>query len=140
MAGKHWSDDELVSRLYGVGPEDSHLEECEDCAERWRQLLAVRERVLSPPQVSEQVLAQQRRAIYERLEPSGEGSWGLSFAPALAVAMMLLLAFLVSGPSPSPQPSLASTDAQFFEEVYSLVENVEPQAIEPILGLFEVEQ
>jgi hypothetical protein len=139
MPDRHWSDDELISRLYGVGPQDGHLEECEDCGQRWRRFLAARERILKPPEVSQELLLRQRRRIYEKLEESEESrAW--SFAPALAVAIMLVLAFVVSGPTPSPEPSLASSDAQFFSEIYSLVNTAEPQATEPIRGLFEAQQ
>jgi hypothetical protein len=140
MAGKHWSDDELLSRLYGVGPENSHLEECAECGERWRRLLAARERVLESPGVPETFLAAQRRAIYERLEHRAETARGFSLTPGLAVAVMILLALLVAGPRPKEQPRLASSDAQFFSEIYSVVQSTEPAAIEPIRGLFEVEQ
>jgi len=140
MADRHWSDDELVSRLYEVGPEGAHLKECEHCAQRWRRLLAAREQRLRAPEVSEEFLAEQRRAIYRRLDraPARSPSWPL--APALALAVMLLLAVVLSRPAPEPEASLASSDAQFFTEVYSVVQSTEPRAAGPLHGLFEVQQ
>lgn len=140
MAVNHWSDDELIGRLYGLGPADRHLEECQACRERWQQLCAVRERVVRAPQVSEQFLAGQRQAIYDRLERVGVSSWRLSFAPALGMLAVIVVALLLSRPAPGPQPSLASSDAQFFTDVYSVVQSTEPYAVAPIHGLFEVEQ
>lgn len=140
MAGRHWNDDELIGRLYEAGPDNSHLEECEDCARRWQQLLALRARAVRPPRVSEEFLAAQRRAIYDRLEWAAGGSGHWWIGPALAAAVMVLLAVLLSRPAPEAPSSLASADAQFFTEVYSVVESTEPQAIQPIRGLFEVRQ
>ncbi len=31
MSGKHYSDDDLVARLFGLGSDDAHLAECEEC-------------------------------------------------------------------------------------------------------------
>ena len=38
MYDKHWSDDDLVARLYGVKPEDPHIRECGFCAQRWESV------------------------------------------------------------------------------------------------------
>jgi hypothetical protein len=141
MADKHWNDDELIGRLYGVGPEDGHLEECRDCAGRWRQLLAVRRCVLEAPEPSQEFLAAQRRALCERIERGDAPSWRVPFIPSMAGAvMMLLLGFLLSGPRPAQQPSMAASSDVQLTEVYAAVQDVEPAAVEPIHGLFEENQ
>ena len=30
----HWTDDQLIAHLYGVGPDDGHLHDCRDCQSR----------------------------------------------------------------------------------------------------------
>lgn len=142
MAGKHWSEEELIQRLYGVGPEGRHLEECEECGERWRRLLAVRSRVLESPQAPEEFLARQRRAIYQRIEQPDRRAWRPALVHAAGLALLLVFALLVLRPGPEPQPTMASasSDAQFFSEVYSEVQSIEPDAVAPIRGLFEVQQ
>ena len=46
-----------------------------------------------------------------------------------------MIALLLS--MPAPQMSREIADAQFFSEVQSMVETVEPGAVTPIHGLFE---
>jgi hypothetical protein len=137
---EHWSDDELIGRCYGVGPEDGHLEGCAECAERWRALVAVRERVVQQPSLPEEFLAGQRRAISQRLESPARSRVSLPFASAIATAAVLLVAVLLYRPAPAPQPVPTPTDAEFFSEVYSLAQSSEPQAAEPIHALFEVQE
>lgn len=134
---KHFSDEDLINRLYEVGREDSHLDKCEDCRLRWLRLLERRQQVPAPPEVSEELLAAQRRSVYQRLETGRGGLWILQPAPALAAVSLVVLGVLLSGPVPPPQPTLASNDAQFYTEIYSLVENTEPEVMAPIYGLFE---
>ncbi len=140
MPERHWSDDELIGRLYEVGPDDRHLKECPACVERWRELITARARVLEVPAVSEELLAGQRQSILRHLETGLEKTHSFSMAPGLAVAAVLLLGLLLSFPRPNPQPSLASSDSQFFFEVYKVVQSTEPVAVEPVHQLFEVQE
>jgi len=144
MRDRHWNDDELIARLYGIGPLDGHLEECEDCAGRWRQLLAARERVLQPPEVSEERMAALRRAVCDPLEQPARPTWRPGFAGALASLALLVLAILLSRPAPSPQPlmavSSAPSETELFAEIYDTVQTTEPLAVAPIHSLFEEEQ
>ncbi len=136
---EHWNDDELMERLYGLGPEDGHLRECAACGARWRALLQARGRVLEPPPIAEELLAAQRRAIYTRLEqPVSRRGW-FSFAPAaVATAAVLLLAVLLRGPA--PRTNSEPSDTELFADVFVLAQGTEPQAVEPIHALFEVDQ
>ncbi|MCS6951375.1 MAG: hypothetical protein RMK57_10370 [Bryobacterales bacterium] len=139
MRQRHWSDEELIARLYGAGLEDGHLEECAECARRWKSLLAARERFLAEPDLHPSFWEAQRARLHARLERSAAPSrWRQALAPLAATAAMLFLAVLLWGPAPGPQPNVASTDRHVFQEVYSLLES-EPAAVTPIYGLFEVE-
>ena len=139
MSVRHWTDDELIGRLYGLGPGDGHLAECKECAGRWRALEATRRLVLDPPPASEEFLAGQRRAIYGRLEyPVRRPGW-LQLAPAVAAtAAVVVLAVVLHRPAPAPEPGLS--DAELFAEVYAMVQSDESVAVQPIRAMFEVEQ
>ena len=138
MNGGHWSDDDLVGRLYGAGPDDAHLTECPDCAQRWQRLIEKRERILEPPNVPEAFLASQRREVQRRLERPGKSVRWLSLAAAGATAGVVMLAvLLLYRPTPPPEPPAA--DSELYADIYSLVQSDVPQAAEPIRALFEVE-
>ena len=57
---EHWDDDALIRRLYGIGPQDGHLDECLECAQRWEAMSAVRKGVLEPPRTPEILLARHK--------------------------------------------------------------------------------
>jgi hypothetical protein len=141
MSGEHWTDDDLLAHLYGAGPDGAHLGTCGDCARRWEALRARRARFLSEtPAVSESFLAAQRSAVRARLRAQ-QPRWRFEFAPTLATAVLLLLVCLmVFQRQPEPQPRAAAVDAGLFDDVFTLVENPEPQAVEPVRSLFEVRQ
>jgi hypothetical protein len=133
---EHWDDDALIRRLYGIGPQDGHLDECLECAQRWEAMSAVRKGVLEPPRTPEVLLAAQRRAIYDRLE---QPPIRLALVPAaLATAALVLAAVLLH--KPAPQNYQAQSDAALMADVYSLVQSDEPRAVEPIHALFEANQ
>ena len=137
---EHWSDDELIAQLYGVGPQDGHLDGCAKCADRLRTLTAARARVVQPPAAPEEFLAGQRRTIYRRLGDRQRSRALLPFASAMATAAIVLLAVLLYRPAPTPQRAPVSSDAELFAEVYSMVQSSEPKAAEPIHALFEVQE
>ena len=138
MSNVHWTDDQLIEHLYGLGPDISHLERCVECAARWRALETSRQRLLNPTLASEEFLAGQRRAIYGCLEHGAERPWWLQLAAtAAASAAVVLLALLLHRPAPAPYSGLS--DAELYAEVYSLVQSDEPLAILPVHAIFEVE-
>lgn len=139
----HWSDEDLINCLYGIGPENDHLTECEDCRARWLQMQARRQEVVRPVEVSPALLGVQREAIRNRL--TGRSGWrsGLRLVPAFAALAVVLLGVMLSRPAPEP-PTIARNFSQnqaesdeFFTEVYSMVESPEPWATEAMYGLFE---
>jgi hypothetical protein len=137
MYGKHWSDEELVARLYGVRPEDPHIRACESCTRRWE---AIRQRYDSmrpgTVEVSEAFLVAQRRAIEARL-----GARRLPIRRALVPAMAtLLLAAVLVVMRPAPQKPAAVqeiSDSQLFDDVFRRASATEPSSVEPIRSLFE---
>jgi hypothetical protein len=136
---KHWSNEDLINRLYGIGPDDSHLHECEECRVRWLQVQASRSIVLQEPRVAPDFLVRQREAIEHRLNSEQSHSWGFRLAPAMAALGVVVLGLVLSQPTPAPQPTLASVspDSEFYTEIYAMVESSEPWVAESMYGLFE---
>ena len=136
MTDRHWTLDELISRLYdaGVGDE-AHLASCPSCHAQWDSITARRLTVAAPPPIAEERLTAQRRAVWARIEGAGALTFRVRAASALALAATAVIALLLS--MPGPQSSREIADAQFFSEVQSMVETVEPGAVTPIHGLFE---
>ena len=137
MYDKHWSDEELVARLYGVGPEGDHLEVCDTCARRWE---AIRSRYesLRPSgiEVSGKFLAAQRRAIHARLREKRH-SFPRMLVPVL-VTLLLATVLMVYRPAPEPPPAKERiSDSQLFDDVFRMVSDPAPSAVEPIRSLFE---
>ncbi|HZT37999.1 MAG TPA: hypothetical protein VFA28_08870 [Bryobacteraceae bacterium] len=140
MSPRHWTDDDLINAIYGVGPGDRHLEECAECRSRWIAMRARRTLVTAEPEVSNDFLAAQRRSIYQRIER--EGWRGRRLAPAFVALLALLLALIVYRPATAPAPSedLLSPDArQLTSDIYGMEDNPEPEAIQAIHALFEPE-
>lgn len=139
MAERHWSDDDLVAHLYGLGPEDGHLEECAACGARWRRIVAARARVLQPPAVPEELLGLLRNAVYQGLERDHRGRGRMAWG-SIAAAAVAVMAVLLSLPRPAPETPPQAADAELFSEVYSVAASTETLALDPIHALFEVEQ
>lgn len=136
----HWSDEDLLDRLYGVGREDGHLEHCEHCLRRWQQLQLRRSEVLRQPELSQELLISQRNQIRAGLESGRRPALAFRLAPTLATLSVVVLGVVLSRPAPDPVPSLAAnaySDSQFYTEIYGMVESTEPTVAEPIYALFE---
>ena len=52
MNGGHWTDQDLINHVYGVGPEDEHLQACSECRARWMAISERRTLVLEAPEIS----------------------------------------------------------------------------------------
>jgi hypothetical protein len=140
MDDRHFSDDELLHRLYGIGERADHdLERCVTCSARWNSLCEARAAELSRMQAEkdESFFSQQRRAVLSQIESKARRSWLPGPVPAFATAMVCLIATLLYQPAPQP---VEISDAQFFAEVYSAAEWNEPRAAAPIENLFQGEQ
>ncbi len=137
MNDKHWSDDQLIDRLYGIGPQDGHIDICQSCARRWEEM-RLRYESLRPSgiETSEEYLAAQRRAIHARL---GEKRHSLPrMLVPVAVTLLLAAIVVVYRPAPAPQPVVERvSDSQLFDDVFRRVSGTEPSAMGPIRSLFE---
>ena len=134
---KHLTIDELVDRLYGVGTGD-HLNSCDQCSERFRQLRERREMAAEPVPASYEFLAAQRRDIYARMgeRPRARMQW----VPALAAAACLLAAGVFVNRPVAQVAKPEIVDTQLFADVYSMEQSMEPLAAKPIDALFEQDQ
>ena len=139
MAGRHWSDEDLLARLYGIGPQDGHLDTCESCRGRWEKLQLRRERLLAmESQVPQDFLAAQRRSIYERLEQKPRW-FHLELVPSLAALLLALVILSMFRPAPQRHPVGTASDDIVFEEAFEIATSTEPSAVEPVRSLFEVQ-
>jgi hypothetical protein len=141
MRDKHWTDEELLLRLFDIEQPDDHLEACPDCSRRWE---AMRRRYESRPAISagaiEERLAEQRIKIRARL--GNKGTFRPMFAPAFAaLAVIVLIAALVFIPKQPKQPEpQAMSEDEMFEDIFRTAFNSEPDAIGPVQSLFEGQQ
>ena len=145
-AQPHLTDEILLHALYGVCESDAglHLRSCADCARRlgvFEQKRAASAVAAADGVVSDDFLATQRRAIYQRLERS-ERKHTL-WAPALAAACALAVGVFVYRPAAPVAPPTQVTavnemsDAQLFNDLYTIDQSQEPAAAVPIRSLFE---
>lgn len=138
MTERHWTEQQQIAHLYGVGPEDGHLAGCPECRERAGVLAAVRAGQREE-HVSDALLAEQRRRIWRRVEQPRR-NWRWQVVSGLATAALAVAFWVVRPDVPSePEPVMAvtvPTDAEFFAEVSALAEAAEPQAGSPVRGLF----
>lgn len=143
----HWTDEELIGRLYGAGPEDaaraSHLADCADCSERWRQLAERRGQFIEHARltvVDDARLRAQRDAVWRRVEDS-KRPWLWRAAPVGATAMLVLVGLLLHTPAPWIEPTQVASaqisDEQLFSEIATMVNEDAPRAAQPIQGLFD---
>lgn len=142
---QHWTDDDLLGRVYGLDPAPGlaleHFDDCAECAERWQRLAGARAGVVasaSSAACSDERLRAQRAEIWRRVErPVGRRI--LRAVPAAATCCVLLLAVALNRPAPQPlnhEVASAVSDEQLFAEIASVVNTDSPRAVEPIRGLF----
>ncbi|MDD1749814.1 MAG: hypothetical protein LUO89_08055 [Methanothrix sp.] len=134
----HLSEDVLLDALYGIaGVEaEAHAGACPECAGRLSELRQ-RAKAAAASEISDEFLAAQRRKIYQRIERPARGLWW--WAPVVAVAGALVVGVFVYRPHRDVKPvaSAEVSDAQLFNDVYSLERTPEPSAAAPVHALFE---
>lgn len=137
MNGGHWSEQDFIDHLYGIRLRDAHLDECPACQERWEVLRVRRQSVLEEPEVSNEILARQRRNIYRQLGRNTHSA-AKGVMPAFAAVLLLLLGFFFMRPGSTPLPvSSPVSDAELFSDIYSLEQSSEPGVAKPMRALFE---
>ncbi len=134
----HWTDEQLVDHLYGLGPADGHLDQCELCTNRLSSMQARRQQVSPEETVSDDFLAAQRRAIYARM--SKPHHWW-SDVPvrhwAAAAAMFMVLAGSAAVYQDHRRElAEARSDAHLAQEVSQMAFESESPVTAPLQGLF----
>jgi hypothetical protein len=139
----HWTDEQLIEHLYGIGPEDRHIDFCADCRGRLLAMRSRREAIdfASPDGLSFEFLAAQRRRVYEKI--SQPARWWSQLEPrrwATATAALLVLAggllFFENAAHKSAPPNTIS-DTQLAQDVSRMASDPEPPATAPLQALFE---
>jgi len=131
----HWTDDDFRHWLYGLREKDAHVETCNACRAELERLARERGRVIATPQVSEEFLQKQRRAIYNRL-----GEHRRSWAPvrwAASIAAVLVVVFSLTLFRYRNSPAAQVSDDQLFRDIANIEQSDEPKAIQPLHRLFE---
>jgi hypothetical protein len=140
MTVRHWTEDELIAHIYGVGPEDGHLRHCLKCAERLQAMQTAQSvhHSVTSPSIGSDFLAAQRRKIYERLSVPGRRLLIRRFAPPVAASLVLGAGLLLfDRHHSSVEYAVKATDTQLVEEVGDLATNPEPAPVEPLRALFD---
>ncbi len=138
MMDGHWTEQEFINDIYGVGPGDGHLERCAECRGRREQMAMRRRAAAREPEVPAEFLAAQRRAIHQKL--GARQAPAMRWAPAFAAVFVLLIGLLlIRQPRPvaAPGPVMTAADSQLFSDIYALEGSSEPQAVTPVRALFE---
>ena len=134
----HWTDEQLIDHLYGVGPADGHLSQCDQCHSRLSAMETRRQQVGPKESVSEQLLAAQRRAIYARL--SKPHYWWQDVPvrrwAAAAASIAVLSGSLTVYEMRQREIADARADAQLAQDVSQMSFESEAQATAPLHGLF----
>ena len=141
----HWTDDQLIAYLYGVGPEDGHVSRCAECQARMADMQATRNTIEQQPssaqEVSSDFLAAQRRQIYAKLTATSH--WWSSLAMrrwASAAAACAVLGGSLLYFEQSQQAHVSSShlsDAQLAQDVSNLSDSSEASPTAPLQALFE---
>jgi len=136
----HWTDEQLIASLYGIGPGDDHLSTCAHCQNRLAAMRANRQSMDAVNRSDEprfELLAVQRRAILANLARPVRVPLFLSTAAAtLALCASVLVYEHNHAGTPAKQPSKIS-DIQLSEDVAHLAGDAEPQPITPLHALFQ---
>jgi anti-sigma factor RsiW len=155
MNDRHWTDEELIHRLYGVGPEESareaHLRACPECSRRRQALEQSRADLVQSMQsvvADDARLRAQRDAVWRRLE-GARRPWRRSVlwtrvVPTGATALLLAFAVVLYRPTPQPAPKQVAvvqqiSDEELFNDIASIMKEDAPRAAKPIQGLFETD-
>jgi predicted anti-sigma-YlaC factor YlaD len=138
MSNSHYSDDDLVARLYGLGPTDAHLDNCEMCRQRWN-MVQERHQLLhsTDSDVPMELLAAQRRAVYARVGQKPRRLRAAWLPLPVAALVLVLLTFTFFKPAVH-QPALdVISDDAALQDVFTAASRIDPAGIQPVQSLFE---
>jgi hypothetical protein len=141
MSDKHLSDDDLVARVFGLEPTEGHIETCEPCSRRldlFRQRHQMRHMAAEVP---DDLLASQRRAIYQRLIAGKPRRLRPAWVPIPVAALLLAVAmFTVFRPAPQKQSADAISEDTALQDVFTAASGSAPAGLKPVKFLFEVQK
>jgi anti-sigma factor RsiW len=143
MTARHWTEDELLAHLYGIGPENGHIEACSECARRLQSMQEARSLSeaagINSIEPSFEFLAAQRRRIYQRLSKPPQYALVRRFAPAIAASLAIAGGLLLfeEQHSNSSRPVVKPADTELVEDVGRTAMNPEPAPLAPLQALFE---
>ena len=144
MSVKHWTENDLVDALYGIGREDGHLETCPECQAAWQACQRRREALAGAHaeagnEIPAAFLAAQRRSIYQRMGETAHRWIGLRLASAMALLGMLMVGLLLYRPDQPPRSAHPQeiSDTQLVNDIASMVDSPLPQPMTPVKNLFE---
>jgi hypothetical protein len=140
----HWSGEQLIQHLYGVGPEDGHLEDCLECREKLSLMQAHRQSTeayaFTGEAADRDFLMAQRRQIYAKLarpEPWFAGGFVKRWASAAAAVLVLSGGALLY--EEKHRPSLSAdhvSDAELARDVSQMSQDPEAESTAPLQALF----
>jgi hypothetical protein len=141
----HWTDEQLIEHLYGIGPNNGHLDGCGECRSRLSAMQAARRAVEGNSSAAEQVpfdlLAAQRRNIYARIDRLPRWELGLRVRRWVAAGAMIVLlsggALMYERAQEQQASHNKITDAQLAQQVSQIATDSEPGATAPLQQLFD---
>ena len=153
---RHWQDDDLFLKLYGLSPEnlasEAHLVACRECSSRWMALQLARAESLRGAQtgvVSQSRLSAQRKAFWARVDHPRK-FWLSKWVPVAAMSVTLAAGLALlhpARPRPASVPQTQASahrssaapvsDAELFSDLSAMALDTTPRPAEPIRGLFQ---
>lgn len=147
LSSGHLNPDELLAQFYGVGGNEAHVNQCPECSAQLQAMERKREGSAAATVAPVELLTQQRRAIYARIDSglAAQARW----APALAAAFLLAISVALVHPYLRSHPArpaasaganvnrIQPNDDKLFSDLYSMEQSVEPEAAAPIHELFD---
>jgi hypothetical protein len=139
MSDQHYSDDDLVALLLGLGPADAHLENCELCSARWNKFRQVHQLRHTEIELPEDLLAAQRRAVYARIEQKPV-KFRSAWLPLPFAALLVLLMFTVFRPASQKITIDVISEDKALQDVFTVASRIDPAGLKPVKSLFEVQK